>query len=34
MIIEQTTPLGTTADQADIADADDRVQESIRSHLY
>ena len=34
MIIEQTTPTGTKADPTDISDADDRVQESIRSHLY
>jgi hypothetical protein len=34
MIIEQTTPTGTKADPTDISDADDRIQESIRSHLY
>ena len=34
MIIEQTTPPGKDVDQTDISEAEQRVQESIRSNLY
>ena len=34
MIIEQTTPPDNDVDQADISEAEHRVQESIRSNLY